>query len=270
MSPLLKVENLSVAYRRDGETVDALTDVTFDLAQGERLAVIGESGSGKSTLALALGRLLPPGTEVAGNIDWPGFAGDPRNGRAIGFVFQDPSGSLDPLQRAGDQIAEVAASNLGIDRTEARSRAQQLIERVRLPASAYRAWPHQLSGGQRQRISIACALAGKPKLLICDETTSALDTIVQAEVAKLILSLVEEEGMTLIFITHDIALASQIGDRIAVFHLGRMVQLGNARQVIRNPSDAYTSRLVASHISLEAPAIAVNLPASYRPAGVAP
>ncbi len=255
MNPLLTVRDLGVRYRRDGETVDALVGLSFDLGQGERLAVIGESGSGKSTLALALGNLQPPGSTVTGQISWPALDGrQPRNGRDIGFVFQDPSGSLDPVMRVGDQIAEILRANLDMQRYAAKARALELIDRVALPdpTAIAAAYPHQLSGGQRQRIAIACAIAAKPKLLIADEATSALDTVVQAEIVRLIETLVREDGLSLIFITHDIALASTIGDRIAVLRHGRLVEIGSAARIVSRPTQDYTRQLVRSHIALDA------------------
>lgn len=253
MSVLLSLRSLGVTYRRAGGDVAALRDVTFDLRAGEVLSIIGESGSGKSSLALAIGQLLPPGSNCTGERIWSGFAGIPANGRDIGFVFQDPGGSLDPLIRVGDQIAEAVAAGRGLSATEAARLAHLLLDDVSLPVRTYHAWPHQLSGGQRQRVALACALAGKPKLLICDEATSALDTIVQAEIVRLILSLVRLGGMTLMFITHDIALAAEISDRTAVFKDGRLVEINRTADLIRDPRQDYTARLLASHIALDAP-----------------
>jgi peptide/nickel transport system ATP-binding protein len=244
VTPRLSIHQLSVRYL--GAAAPALDEASFDLASGERLAIIGESGSGKSTLALAIAGLLPSRTAASGRTQWPGLGRPPVNGRDIGFVFQDPGASLDPVMRVGRQIAEVAYTHLGIGWQAAHAVANELIERVRLPEPARiaEAFPHQLSGGQKQRVAIACAIAARPKLLIADEPTSALDTIVQAEIVSLIDRLVKEDGMSLIFISHDIALASTIADRIAVFRAGRMVEIGRTEDIVERPQDAYTRALI--------------------------
>jgi peptide/nickel transport system ATP-binding protein len=183
-------------------------------------------------------------------IGWP--QGQPTPGLDIGMVFQDPSASLDPVLTIGEQVAEGAVAHLGLDWNAARLRARDLLARVQLPdpESLMRAFPHQLSGGQRQRVAIAAAMAANPRLLIADEATSALDTIVQAEIVALLRSLVAEEGMTLLFITHDIALASSLADRIAVFRQSRLVEIGTATDIIRRPREPYTASLLAAHIDL--------------------
>lgn len=249
--PLVSIRGLSVAYRSGDHP--ALTNIDLDIRSGERLAIIGESGSGKSTLALAIAGLLPAPAEISGSIKWPGFSGAPLGGRDIGFVFQDPSSSLDPVMPIGKQIAEVAKTHLGLGWPEAYSRATALLARVRLPdpESAMQAYPHQLSGGQKQRVAIAAAIAAGPRLLVADEATSALDAIVQAEIVALIGQFVTEDGMTLLFVSHDIALATQLADRIAVFRHGELVELGETAQVIRRPRHAYTRALLAAHIGLD-------------------
>ncbi|PTE08194.1 ABC transporter ATP-binding protein [Mesorhizobium helmanticense] len=178
----------------------------------------------------------------------------PLGGRDIGFVFQDPSASLDPVMTVGKQIAEVAHTHLGLNWPQAYAKAKTLIERVRLPDpdAALRAFPHQLSGGQKQRVAIAAAIAAGPKLLIADEATSALDTIVQAEIVALIRQLVAEDGMTLLFISHDIALAAALAERIAVFRHGGLVEIGAARQIVSAPRHAYTRSLLDAHLGLDA------------------
>lgn len=253
MTPLLSVRGLGVAYRRDGNEVRALEGIDLDLGASEKLAVIGESGSGKSTLALAVAGLLPASAKVAGTVEWPSLGRAPVNGRDIGFVFQDPSASLDPVLSVGEQIAEVARAHRGMDWRQAYGLAEDLLSRVKLPEphSTLRAYPHQLSGGQKQRVAIAAAIAGKPQLLIADEATSALDTIVQREIVALLRQLTHEDGMALLFITHDIALASEIADRIAVFRNGRLVEAGTAEQVVASPREAYTRSLLAAHLGLE-------------------
>lgn len=244
-----------VTVRYPGAAEPALRGVSFDVRRGERLAIVGESGSGKSTLALTLAGLLPRGSHVEGRIDWTALGRVPVPGKDLGMVFQDPSNSLNPVLRVGEQIAEVVERHLGLGRRAAHARAEELVELVKLPdpARLVRAYPHQLSGGQRQRIAIAEALAASPALLIADEATSALDTIVQAEILVLLDELVRERHSTLLFVTHDIALAAQFADRIAVFHHGRLMEVGAAAQVITAPSSDYTRSLLASHIGLETP-----------------
>ncbi|KUM28619.1 ABC transporter ATP-binding protein [Mesorhizobium loti] len=178
----------------------------------------------------------------------------PVGGRDIGFVFQDPSSSLDPVMPVGKQIAEVARTHLGLDWSQSLARAKTLLERVRLPDpdAALHTYPHQLSGGQKQRVAIAAAIAAGPKLLIADEATSALDTIVQAEIVALIHRLVAEDGMTLVFISHDIALAARLAERIAVLRHGELVELGATAEIINAPRHAYTRALRDAHLDLDA------------------
>lgn len=254
MSPILSIRALSVAYRQDGRTIAALKPVDLDIQPSEKLAIIGESGSGKSTLALSIAGLLPRVAMRSGTIEWPALGHEPINGRDIGYVFQDPSSSLDPVITIGEQIAEVQRAHMGVSWRQAYKAAEDLLGRVRLPdpPTLIKAYPHQLSGGQRQRVAIAAAIAAGPKLLIADEATSALDTIVQAEIVALIRRLVEEDGMTLIFISHDIALASQLADRIAVFRNGELVEIGQTAQIVNTPSHAYTRALIDAHIELDA------------------
>jgi len=250
---LVTLEDVGVRY--PGAAEPALQGVSFDVRRGERLAIVGESGSGKSTLALTLAGLLPRGSQVEGRIDWSGLGHSPVPGKDLGLVFQDPSNSLNPVLRVGEQIAEVVERHLGLGRQAAHARAEELIAQVKLPdpARLVRAFPHQLSGGQRQRIAIAEALAASPTLLIADEATSALDTIVQAEILALLDELVRERQSTLLFVTHDIALAAQFADRLAVFHNGRLMEVGAAAAVITAPSSDYTRSLLAGHIGLETP-----------------
>lgn len=253
MKHALSIRGLGVTYRRDGQEVVALEAIDLDVGAGEKLAVIGESGSGKSTLALAVAGLLPASAKIGGTVEWPSLARAPVNGRDIGFIFQDPSASLDPVLTIGEQIAEVARAHRGMNWRQAYAVAEELLGRVKLPEPAIvrKAYPHQLSGGQKQRVAIAAAIAGKPQLLIADEATSALDTIVQQDIVALIRQLADEDGMSLLFITHDIALASEIADRIAVFRNGRLVEVGETRRLIASPRDAYTRSLLDAHLGLE-------------------
>lgn len=245
----LAVQDLTVRYGAQ----QVLQPVSFELMQGERLALIGESGSGKTTLAMAIAGLLPASTKIAGSIHFSALAHEPRAGRDIGVVFQDPDGSLDPMMRVGDQIAEVIVTHLKTSWTEARQRAAELMQQVQIVDSQQRlrSYPHEFSGGQKQRIAIAAALAAQPQLLIADEPTSALDTVVQNHVAQLLDGMVRAQGLTMLFVTHDIALASQLADRIAVLYRGQMVELGKTEQVITAPQHDYTKALLATHIGLD-------------------
>lgn len=247
MTRLVALENVSVRYG----AICALDCINLLIKSGEVLVIIGESGSGKSTLALALAGLLPKDASLSGQMDWQGEP--PRAGRDIGFVFQDPAASLDPLMHIGAQLVEVIRSHAKLSRSEAERRAIALIERVRIPEpeKAFRRYPHQFSGGQKQRIAIAIAIAANPHLLIADEPTSALDTIVQKQIMELLAGLVREKAMTLIFITHDIALAGSIADNMAVFRHGRLIEAGRAAQILTTPQNDYTRALIAAVPRLE-------------------
>ncbi len=248
MNNLARIAKFSISY--GGES--ALRDLDLDIGVGETLAIIGESGSGKSTLALALASLLPANAKVSGHIHWP--HGTPQPGRDVGFVFQDPASSFDPLMTVGEQLAETIRAHKKYDWTRAAAKALVLLERVHIPdpAMSFRRYPHQFSGGQKQRIAIALAIAASPRLLIADEPTSALDTIVQKEIVALLQRLVHEDGMTLVFITHDIALASGLADRIAVFRHGKLVEVDRACAVLSKPRTEYTKALIAAVPVLEA------------------
>ncbi len=253
MTALVSISDLAVTYR--GASAPALSGVTLSVEPGEILAVIGESGSGKSTLARAIAGLLPERTNVAGRIDWPGFNAKPQAGRDIGYVFQDPASSLNPVLRIGEQVGEGARRHLGLDRLAAASEAVRLLERVHLPEPARiaRAYPDQLSGGQKQRVAIAAAIAARPRLLLADEVTSALDVVVQAAIVELLVELVRADGMTLVFVTHDLALAAGIADRVAVMSAGRLVEIGAASDVVSRPKAAETRALLAAQLDLTSP-----------------
>ncbi|WP_293859232.1 ABC transporter ATP-binding protein [uncultured Alsobacter sp.] len=253
-APLVSLRDVSVRY--GPATPRVLGHVTLDLMAGDRLAVIGESGSGKSTLALALAGLLPKGAAAEGRIAWPGLGEKPLPGRDIGIVYQDPSGSLDPVMRIGDQVAEVVAAHAAgpTDRSP-REQAVELLARVELPdpANLARSYPHQLSGGQRQRVALALALAGRPRVLVADEATSALDPVVQSRLVGLIGRLCDEEGLALVFVTHDIALAASLASRLAVVYAGRLVEIGPRGRVLAHPRHPYTRALMAAHLGLDRP-----------------
>ena len=254
-APFLSVRGLSVAYRNGGRRVPALDQIDLDLPAGGRLALVGESGSGKSTLAMAIAGLLPKTAEVSGSIAFPALASAPRLGSDVGVVFQDPSGSLNPVLSVGSQIAEIVVAHRGATWRSARMRAGELLERVRIPQARTRldSFPHEFSGGQRQRIALAAALAVDPRLLIADEPTSALDTVVQRELVLLLDELVKDKGLTLLFVTHDIALASELASEVAVLLHGRLVENGSIGAVFASPAHPYTKALLATRLDLDTP-----------------
>jgi peptide/nickel transport system ATP-binding protein len=240
MSPLLSVSGLSVTY--DGAGAPALSRASLTLAAGERLAVIGESGSGKSSLARAVTGLLPPGATMSGAVVWEASGPAPRPGRDYGYVFQDPSASLDPVMRIGRQLSEIVAAHGGTESAAA------LLEQVGLPATLQDAWPHQLSGGQKQRVAIAAAIAGDPRLLVADEATSALDSIAQSGIVALIAGLVAAHRMALLVVTHDIGLAAQLAERVLVLQAGHIVEAGAVADVMARPQHAHTRLLVEASL----------------------
>jgi peptide/nickel transport system ATP-binding protein len=254
-APLFSLRGYGVSYRDWVGTHPALQAFDLDIAGGRHLAILGESGSGKSTLALALAGLLPASAVSSGSLAAPGFEGPPRPGRDIGLVFQDPGGSLDPVMRVGKQIAEARHVNRGGDWANARLDAQAWLGRVAigLPSVSARKYPHQFSGGQKQRAALAAALAGDPSVLIADEPTSALDTITQQGIVTLLLDLASQKGLTLIFVTHDIALASQIADDVVILYQGRLIETGPATRVFSTPAHPYTAALLATRVTLDGP-----------------
>ncbi|QSZ60026.1 ABC transporter ATP-binding protein [Rhizobium sp. ZX09] len=253
---LCRIDDLSVWYA--ARDAPALQNVSLTIRQGQRLAIIGESGSGKSTLGKAIAGLLPGHAKVSGDISWSRdslFHGRPLPGRDIGTIFQDTGATLNPVLAIGEQVAEGAVRHLGLSWRQARDLARDLLERVRLPHPSHlvRAYPHQLSGGQRQRVTIAAAIAASPSILIADEVTSALDTVSQAAIATLLDDLVRQENKTLVFITHDIGLASSLADEIAVLRAGLLVEHGPTRRVLSAPVHDYTRALLADYLDLSTP-----------------
>lgn len=246
----LEVNDLVIEI--DGRRV--VDGVSFSVADGQRFGLIGESGSGKSLTALALLGLLPDAATASGSIRWNGteLIGMPDRelaklrGDEIGMVFQEPRTALNPIRTVGRQIAESVRIHERIGRREARERAVAEAARVRLPEpdAIVDRYPHQLSGGQRQRVAIAMALACRPKLLITDEPTTALDVTIQAEVLKLLLSLVEEHGMSLVFITHDLAVLSQVATHAVVLEHGRIAEQGPVSTLLTAPSSPITRALL--------------------------
>ncbi|WP_121061072.1 nickel ABC transporter ATP-binding protein NikE [Chachezhania antarctica] len=254
---LLTLRDLEIAFpgRRRDAPVQAVRGVSLDVAPGEVLSLIGESGSGKTTVLGAIAGLLPKGTGLRGDMRLDGHAGnllapgaDRRGiaGREIAMIFQNPGGSLNPVLTIGAHIDEVVQVHHGLSTRAARDRTVDLLNRVGLPDPAVRAqaFPHQLSGGQKQRVAIAAALAGTPRLLLADEPTTALDATVQAQILDLLLHLVDDEGIAMIFVTHDLAVAASIGDRMAVMKDGELLEDGPAREIARRPAHPYTARLV--------------------------
>jgi len=223
--------------------------VSFHVPRGGTVAIVGESGSGKSTLAKAIIRLVEPdgGRVLVEDVDFATIRGRElmRRRRLIQMIFQDPHGALNPNRRVGDVLTRAGVLG-GLNRTEAAGRAADLIELVGLQRAALARKPEAFSGGQRQRIGIARALAMRPAIVIADESVSALDVSVQKQVLELLDRLQREVGLTLLFITHDLRVAAQIADRIAVMQRGRMVEFGPAVQVLLNPEHPYTAELVAA------------------------
>jgi len=250
-TPLLSVEHLNVSFGAS-KVVD---DVSFAVAPGEKFALVGESGSGKSISALSVLRLVDAAT-TSGMIRFEGVdlrAKSEREmqgirGAAISMIFQEPMTALNPLYTIGNQIGEVLELHEGLTKQQVRPRAIDLLARTGIPDPEHRveAYPHQLSGGQRQRAMIAMALACRPKLLIADEPTTALDVTIQAQILALLDELQREMGMALLFITHDLNLVRRFGHRVGVMERGRLVEVGEAAEVFDNPQHAYTKKLLAS------------------------
>lgn len=253
---LLEVRDLQLSLPSARGPVQALRGLSFTLAAGQTLGLIGESGCGKSLTALALMGLLPEGAQVQGSIHFDGqeltTLDDPAlcrlRGRRIAMVFQEPMTALNPLHTIARQISEPLRLHLGLSVAAARAQALRLLDRVQLPNAAQRldAYPHQLSGGQRQRVVIAIALACGPALLVADEPTTALDATLQREVLQLIAQLVQEDGMALLLISHDLGLMAENVQRIGVMYAGRFVEQGTTAQVLAQPAHPYTRGLLAA------------------------
>jgi peptide/nickel transport system ATP-binding protein len=252
--PVASVNDLRVRFDlRDGllgrvrRRVHAVEGISFDIRPNETLALVGESGCGKSTTAKALAGLVPyAGSIRVGGRDLAGLDGKQRQAvrRDVQMVFQDPFASLDPRMRVGDLVAEPLIIHKVAGKRECRDRVAALFERVGLPADAMERYPHEFSGGQRQRICIARALALQPKLVIADESVSALDVSVQARVLELLRELQSELGVAYLFISHDMAVVENVSDRVAVMYLGQFVEMGTRDQVFSNPAHPYTRRLI--------------------------
>ena len=256
-APLLSVRNLRVEFNTRRGTLVAVDDVSFDIAPGEVLGVVGESGAGKSITGNAIiGLLEPPGRIAGGEILLEGERIDnlPQEqmrkirGRRIGAIFQDPLTSLNPLYTVGRQIIETIRTHLPMGETEARRRAVALLEEVGIPAAARRIdhYPHQFSGGMRQRVVIALALAANPKLIVADEPTTALDVSIQAQIIALLKRLCRDHGTAVMLVTHDMGVIAETADRVAVMYAGRIVEIGPVHDVIHRPQHPYSVGLMGS------------------------
>ena len=262
-APLLDVQNLSVRFVSREATVTAVNGATFSLRAGEVLCLLGESGSGKSVTLRALMRLLPTQAQVAGRVDLGGLdvlalqgkALRAFRGGAVAMVFQEPMTALDPVYTIGQHLVEMIRRHKGGTKAEARARAIELLDLVKIPSAARRldAYPHELSGGLRQRAMIAIALCCGPRLLLADEPTTALDATVQIQVLILLRRLQQELGMGTIFVTHDLGVAAEIADRVAVMYAGRVIEEGPVADVLRAPAHPYTAGLLASTVHDQAP-----------------
>lgn len=269
MPPLLDVRHLNIDFPialRAGQpgaalptqTLPAVRDLSFSIAPGEVLGLVGESGSGKSITSLAVMRLLPPQARVSGEILFADN-GSSRNlttlsadsmrhlrGSRIAMIFQEPMTALNPVMRVGDQIAEAVTAHGNRSKSEAARLAVQAMTDVAIPEPDRRArdYPHQLSGGMRQRVMIAMAIVNRPQLLIADEPTTALDVTIQAQILDLLAELRSKFGLTMLFISHDLAVVSQVADRLAVMYAGNLVELGNKHAIFRSPAHPYTRGLL--------------------------
>jgi len=259
LRPLVEVRDLNVSFVSREETVHAVNGVSFDLLPGEVLCIIGESGCGKSVTMRALMRLLPKKrTRIAGHmrvgeddiltLDEAGLTR--LRGSTVAMIFQEPMTALDPVYTIGEQIAETVVRHEHCTKSAAMARALELLQMVRVPSPERRlkAYPHELSGGLRQRAMIAIALSCQPSLLLADEPTTALDATVQIQVLVLLRKLQKEFGMGLIFVTHDLGVAAQIADKVAVMYAGRIIEYGSAQDVLINPQHPYTIGMLASTV----------------------
>jgi oligopeptide transport system ATP-binding protein len=263
-APLLEVDNLHVEFRTRNGVVNAVNGISYTLAPGETLAILGESGSGKSVSAQAIMGILdmPPAVITAGQIFFEGRDlltlddEDQRRvrGPGISMIFQDALSSLNPVYSVGFQIGEMFRAHRGMSKADAKKRAIELMDRVRIPAAAQRVndYPHQFSGGMRQRVMIAMAIALDPRILIADEPTTALDVTVQAQVMDLLKDLQRDTGMGLVLITHDLGVVNEVADNVAVMYAGRIVERGTVDDVFSNPAHPYTDGLMSSIPQVEA------------------
>jgi len=258
MTFVAETRDLSVKFVTRESTTHAVNSVNLTVAKGEVLAIIGESGSGKSVTMRALMRLLPGQARIGGDVRVNGrdvLAMSTKDltamrGSEVSMIFQEPMTALDPIYRVGDQIAETVMRHEGVSRSEAMARALELLQFVRIPSPERRlkAYPFELSGGLRQRVMIAMALSCRPQLLLADEPTTALDATVQIQVLILLRKLQNEMGMGVIFVTHDLGVAAQVADKVAVMYAGRIIEQGPVRDILRNARHPYTQGMLASTV----------------------
>jgi peptide/nickel transport system ATP-binding protein len=256
---LLEVKNLNVEFPATPKSVPAVRAIDFGLARGEVLGLVGESGSGKSVTSLAIMRLLPPQAMIAGEIRFAANGSAPVNllsltadqmrslrGSGISMIFQEPMTALNPVMRLGEQVAEAVRAHSSVSKKDAWGQAVQALREVAIPDPERRAndYPHQLSGGMRQRVMIAMAIVNRPQLLIADEPTTALDVTIQAQILDLLASLRDRFGLTMLFISHDLAVISKVADRVAVMYAGNLVEIGPRNEIFRNPAHPYTRGLL--------------------------
>ncbi|MBQ4181478.1 MAG: ABC transporter ATP-binding protein, partial [Firmicutes bacterium] len=253
---VLKVENLTVYYELEEETVKAVNDISFSLHKGETIGLVGETGAGKTTTALALLRLVPdpPGVIKSGKItvcgndmlEVPVQKLEEIRGKDIAMIFQDPMTSLNPVFTVAEQIAESIEIHEKVTKHEAYEKALEMLEMVGIPRERGGEYPHQFSGGMKQRVVIAIALACQPQLLIADEPTTALDVTIQAQVLDLIKNLKDKQGTSVIMITHDLGIVAETCDKVAVMYAGRIVETGNLDDVFNYTLHPYTEGLFNS------------------------
>lgn len=255
----VSIDNLHVTFGSGPETVRAVNGVNLSIKTGEVLTILGESGSGKSVTLRALLRILPlkrsliSGVIKVGSLDVLALSEaelTQYRGGVASMIFQEPGLALDPVYRIGDQIIESVVQHIKVDRNTAKARALEVLEMVKIPSARIRlkAYPHELSGGMLQRVMIALAVSCSPKLLLADEPTTALDATVQIQVLLLIREMQRKFGMTTIFVTHDVGVAAEISDRVAVMYAGRIIEQGPIGNVLINPGHPYTQGLLASTI----------------------
>jgi peptide/nickel transport system ATP-binding protein len=262
VGPALSVRKLRVEFPTRRGTLRAVDDISFDVAAGEVLGVVGESGAGKSMTGTAVIGLLEPPGRIAGGEVWlkgqridnlPNDEMRKIRGKRIGMVFQDPLTSLNPLYRVGDQIVETIRTHLPLSEAQARQRAIELLAEVGIQGASDRldSYPHQFSGGMRQRVVLALALCAEPELIVADEPTTALDVSIQAQIIMLLKKLCRERGTAVMLITHDMGVIAETADRVAVMYAGRIAEIGPVRDVIQRPNHPYTRGLMGSIPTLD-------------------
>jgi oligopeptide/dipeptide ABC transporter ATP-binding protein len=255
---LLELRNVTVAFPASPRPLTAVRDLSLGIARGEVLGLVGESGSGKSVTSLSIMRLLPPQASVNGEILFTSDSGaqnlltlDPEpmrllRGSRISMIFQEPMTALNPVMRVGEQIAEAVRAHANVTKKDSWDRAVEALKEVAIddPARRARDYPHQLSGGMRQRVMIAMAIVNRPELLVADEPTTALDVTIQAQILDLLAGIREKFGLTMLFISHDLAVVSHVADRVAVMYAGNLVELGPRAEIFRAPAHPYTRGLL--------------------------